>query len=658
MSLSVIQRILVGFGGLLILLLVVAAVAFTGLEKVEGGLDKVTGNVAKVNKTSNQLNQYLAKADTTVLQYLLSRSPNSLSKLKASFEETKKNIHSLSLKIVDQAKEYPRMLPVLDKSREEAEAFYQYTDMAFKNHEKMLQLQAKIPDGKFDLKDDLSYLIDNLNMIKSDNTGTQKGFAAAYLVDQFESLKVSINDYFDSSKLKNMLELKNTMAKTLSSMGNNLTYLDDADTSESIKQISQEVLGKDSVIENYYQFVSLDQESESIANKLVENMGVISALAKETVEMTEVLREQAKDEASQAARLSKLVMGIAVLISVLIAIVITLWVSRSIRKPLGIVMSVLGKIADGDFTQRSQVTSKDEFGELSRWVNQLVIKLQSVMQDIDKSASDVSSSAEKNVHLASETKTLMSSQSDKTTSIATAMTEMAATVQEVAKNAEVTMNQVQQADQLAEESRNKMGSNVQKVEKLVEQLEESTLVVNELNSHSQNIGKILQVIQEIAEQTNLLALNAAIEAARAGEQGRGFAVVADEVRSLATRTHDSTEEIQNVINLLQDGVSKTVTSMERSRESAYSSVEETRAVGEALNTLQTRMVDIRDLSTQIATAAEQQSLVAQDINESVHEISVMSGEATQSADLSEKDSELLFDLSSNQKQLLAQFKIV
>lgn len=658
MSLSVIQRILVGFGGLLILLLVIAAVAFTGLEKVEGGLDKVTGNVAKVNKTSNQLNQYLAKADTTVLQYLLSRSPSSLSKLKASFEETKKTMNALSLKIVDQAKEYPSMAPVLDKSREESEAFYQYTDMAFKNHERMLQLQAKIPDGKFDLKDDLSYLIDNLNMIKSDHQGTQKGFAAAYLVDQFESLKVSINDYFDSSKLKDMLDLKNTMAKTLSSMGNNLTYLDDADISESVKQISQEVLGKDSVIENYYQFVSLDQESENIANKLVDNMGVISALAKETVEMTEALREQAKDEASQAARLSKLVMGIVVLISVLIAIVITLWVSRSIRKPLGVVMSVLGKIADGDFTQRSHVTSKDEFGELSRWVNQLVIKLQRVMQDIDKSASDVSSSAEKNVQLASETKTLMSSQSDKTSSIATAMTEMAATVQEVAKNAEVTMNQVQQADQLAEESRNKMGLNVQKVEKLVEQLEESTRVVNELNDHSQNIGKILQVIQEIAEQTNLLALNAAIEAARAGEQGRGFAVVADEVRSLATRTHDSTEEIQNVIDLLQGGVSKTVASMELSRESAYSSVEETRAVGEALNTLQTRMVDIRDLSTQIATAAEQQSLVAQDINESVHEISIMSGEATQSADLSEKDSELLFDLSSNQKQLLAQFKIV
>ncbi|MBJ7556707.1 methyl-accepting chemotaxis protein [Marinomonas spartinae] len=658
MSLSVVQRILVGFGGLLALLLIVAAAGFIGLEKVESGLEKATGNIANINKISNQINQNLAKADTTVLQYLLSRSPDTLKRLKVSFEESKKKIQTLFTNTSEQVQDYPKLAKILEKSKAEVTAFYQFTDMAFKNHERMLQLQAKIPDGKFDLKDDLSYLIDNLNRIKKNHPNEQKGFAASYLVDQFESLKATMSDYFDSTNLKDMLGLKQTMAQNFSSMGQNLTYLADSDTNDSVKQVKQEVLGDNSVVDNYYNFISLDQQSESIASKLVDKMDAISGLSKQTVEMTELLREEAKNSAKQAAYFSKVFMAIVVLVSVLIAVLITLWVSRSIRKPLASVMLVLGKITDGDFTQRCQVSSKDEFGELSGWVNQLVTKLQSVMQDVNKASNDVADSAERNVRLAGETKTLMNTQSDRSSSIATAMTEMLATVQDVAKNAEITLNQVQEVDTLAVESRSKMSSNIHEIEQLVAQLESSEGVVNELDEHSKNIGKILEVIQDIAEQTNLLALNAAIEAARAGEQGRGFAVVADEVRSLANRTHASTEEIQSVINLLQGGVSKTVAAMQESKDKAYSSVKETRTVGEALDTLQTRMVEVRDLSTQIATAAEQQSLVAQDINKSVHEISAMSEEATKSADLSEKDSEQLFDLSSNTKRLLSQFKVV
>lgn len=658
MSLSVVQRILVGFGGLLALLLIVAAAGFIGLEKVESGLEKATGNIANINKISNQINQNLAKADTTVLQYLLSRSPDTLKRLKVSFEESKKKIQTLFTNTSEQVQDYPKLAKILEKSKAEVTAFYQFTDMAFKNHERMLQLQAKIPDGKFDLKDDLSYLIDNLNRIKKNHPNEQKGFAASYLVDQFESLKATMSDYFDSTNLKDMLGLKQTMAQNFSSMGQNLTYLADSDTNDSVKQVKQEVLGDNSVVDNYYNFISLDQQSESIASKLVDKMDAISGLSKQTVEMTELLREEAKNSAKQAAYFSKVFMAIVVLVSVLIAVLITLWVSRSIRKPLASVMLVLGKITDGDFTQRCQVSSKDEFGELSGWVNQLVTKLQSVMQDVNKASNDVADSAERNVRLAGETKTLMNTQSDRSSSIATAMTEMLATVQDVAKNAEITLNQVQEVDTLAVESRSKMSSNIHEIEQLVAQLESSEGVVNELDEHSKNIGKILEVIQDIAEQTNLLALNAAIEAARAGEQGRGFAVVADEVRSLANRTHASTEEIQSVINLLQGGVSKTVAAMQESKDKAYSSVKETRTVGEALDTLQTRMVEVRDLSTQIATAAEQQSLVAQDINKSVHEISAMSEEATKSADLSEKDSEQLFDLSSNTKRLLSQFKVI
>lgn len=320
-------------------------------------------------------------------------------------------------------------------------------------------------------------------------------------------------------------------------------------------------------------------------------------------------------------------------------------------------MAVLAEIAKGDFTQRSQVNSKDEFGDLSRWVNDLVDNLQGLIKSINQTANQVAESAQDNVLRSGGSKKLMSSQNDQTTSVASAMTEMVATVQEVEKSTEVTFHQVQSVDQRATENRVKMEANIKEVEALVEKIEHSVAVVNQLDEYSQNIGRILEVIQGIAEQTNLLALNAAIEAARAGEQGRGFAVVADEVRTLATRTHDSTEEIQSVIGQLQKGVKETVVSMEACCNSAYTSMSETRSVGESLAALQECMQEIRDMSTQISTAAGQQSVVAQDINRSIHDISSMSEQASDSASQSELSSTDLAALAGKQKDLLSKFKV-
>ena len=291
-------------------------------------------------------------------------------------------------------------------------------------------------------------------------------------------------------------------------------------------------------------------------------------------------------------------------------------------------------------------------------MNGLVAKLQSVMAEIDQASNEVASSAGSNVRLAGDSKRLMVAQNERTTEVASSMSEMVFTVDQVAKSSEVILHQIQSVDQGTNQSRAQMDANIQKIEGLLEQIEESTAVVNQLDEHSKSIDRILDVIQDIAEQTNLLALNAAIEAARAGEQGRGFAVVADEVRTLATRTHSSTEEIQQVIAQLQLGVSKTVGSMETSRQSASSSAEEAREVGQSLVELQNNMAEIRDLSTQIATAAEEQSAVAQEIKQNVMEISEMSEKAALGADQSEKDSQGLSKLASHQKQLLSQFKIV
>ncbi|QRV22829.1 methyl-accepting chemotaxis protein [Marinomonas foliarum] len=658
MSLSVIQRILFGFGVLLLLLLMIAASGFVGISKIEDRLDVVTGEVASISSTSTALKEELSLANAAVLQYLLSKSPDALEELSERFSAHKQAFADVSNQLSEQLQEQPIMSEALESINQEVEHFFSITDVAFSNHKTMLELQASVPDEKLDLKDAIMFTGEDLGILVTDGDTSEIQFAASYMQSQIGSLQVSVNDYFDVRSLESMQDLRDSMASVITSLKDKQAYLNDDNINELINEIEFSVVSDDGVIAKQYENIRLLQESEVLAKELSDSMMIVSASVQKLLSEASVMGENAKQEASEAGSLSMLIIEVVLVISIIIAVSVALWVSRSIRQPLKEVMSVLGKIADGDFTQRSSVKTKDEFGELSRWVNGLVAKLQSVMAEIDQASNEVASSAGSNVRLAGDSKRLMVAQNERTTEVASSMSEMVSTVDQVAKSSEVILHQIQSVDQGTNQSRAKMDANIQKIEGLLEQIEESTTVVNELDEHSKSIDRILDVIQEIAEQTNLLALNAAIEAARAGEQGRGFAVVADEVRTLATRTHSSTEEIQNVIAQLQQGVTKTVGSMETSRQSASSSAEEARVVGQSLVELQSSMAEIRDLSTQIATAAEEQSAVAQEIKQNVIEISEMSEEAALGADQSEKDSEGLSKLASHQKQLLSQFKIV
>ncbi|WP_137169108.1 methyl-accepting chemotaxis protein [Marinomonas sp. FW-1] len=658
MSLSVIQRILFGFGILLLLLLMIAASGFFGINKIEDRLDVVTGNVASISSTSNALKDDLNLSNAAVLQYLLSKSPDSLESLSERFLNYKQSFNDVSEQLATQLQDLPAMRSVLEKINTEVTDFFSLTDIAFSNHKTMLQLQAVIPNEKLDLKDSILFAAEDLELLVSDGDTPEIQFAASYMHSQVESLQVTVNDYLDLRSLERMQGLRDSMASIISSLKDKQPYLKDDNINELVSEIETGVISDGGVIAKFYKNASLVQESEVLAKQLSDRMDVVNASVQELLAEASSIGETAKQEANDAASLSTLIIQAVLVISVIIAVLVAMWVSRSIRLPLKEVMSVLGKIADGDFTQRSRVKTKDEFGELSNWVNGLVAKLQTVMSEIDQASNEVAESAGSNVRLASDSKRLMSAQNERTTEVASSMSEMVSTVDQVAQSSEVILRQIQSVDERASQNREQMDTNIHKIEHLLKQIEASTTVVNELDEHSKSIDRILEVIQGIAEQTNLLALNAAIEAARAGEQGRGFAVVADEVRTLATRTHSSTEEIQTVIAQLQHGVTRTVGSMEESRQSATSSVEEARAVGASLIELQGSMAEIRDLSTQIATAAEEQSAVAQEIKQNVLEISEMSEEATLGADQTEQDSQGLSKLASHQKQLLSQFKIV
>ena len=657
MSLSVIQRILLGFAILLVLLVVVAATGFTGIKKVEQGLNTVTGDVANIVASSNKINETLLLSNATLLQHLITYPDEELSRLEEKLEQQQASFHTITDSMESLIQSYPIMLESLAEIREKTQKFYQISKQATQNHRDEIANRDQVFDEKLDLKDSVLFAIEDLTILEESGHKTDVKFAAAYMLGQIESIQFSVNDYFDQYDQESLIDLKKSMNSSLQSAKEKLSNVEDPNIDILIQELEDHILSEQGVISAYHNYLVFQEKGKHLANELSSTMTSINISTATLLEEASEVRMSALNSANSAVNWSISTAIIVILISAVIAVLVATWVSRSIKKPLSIVMNVLGKIAEGDFTLRADIKTKDEFGELSRWVNDLASKLESVIREIREASVQVAGTAQTGVVTAEQSKELMSSQNDMTTSVASAMTEMAATVHEVANSAETTLEQVQTVDVKATENRSQMDSNIQTIQTLADEIENSSKVVNELNVYSQDIGKILEVIQDIAEQTNLLALNAAIEAARAGEQGRGFAVVADEVRTLATRTHSSTEEIQKVISRLQQGVKETVSSMTLSQNSAQQSVDKAKEVGQSLHEMQEFVTGIRDLSTQIATAAEQQSAVAQEISESVHDIAKMSDEASHAADSTAQNSEGLATLAEQQNNLLSQFRV-
>jgi methyl-accepting chemotaxis protein len=329
-----------------------------------------------------------------------------------------------------------------------------------------------------------------------------------------------------------------------------------------------------------------------------------------------------------------------------------------ITVPLNEVVVRAKAIADGDLTG-DELTSKgnDELAELAVAINHMSVSLNDVIQHISSSVHRIASASEELSATSEETGTSIYEQQSQTEQVATAMNEMSATVLEVSRNIAVTAQAAQEANAETANGRKVVDDAVGGIQLLAGHLDGTADTIHQLEQDSDNINAVLDVIKSVAEQTNLLALNAAIEAARAGEQGRGFAVVADEVRTLAGRTQKSTEEINQVIEKLQAGSRNAVGAMNKSREEAQSVVEQASKAGASLSKISAAVEHINDMSTQIASAAEEQSATAEEINRNITNISEIAHETTSGAQQTIAASSDLARLSTELHEVVARFKV-
>lgn len=364
-------------------------------------------------------------------------------------------------------------------------------------------------------------------------------------------------------------------------------------------------------------------------------------------------------EAADQQTQNVLVLTMVGILVALLGLIIIALMARGIAKPLREMANMLDNMAqgEGDLTQRLTSNRQDELGQIAQGFNTFLDKLQAMIKQVVSSVQNVSDSSEHTADIAIRTSLGVNKQLSEIELVATAVHEMTATAQEVASNATQAAEATHNADVAAQHGHTTVTTTVNTISHLADEIMRAVTAVQTLEQDSKNISSILISIRSIAEQTNLLALNAAIEAARAGEQGRGFAVVADEVRNLAQKTQHATEEIQQMIEQLQAGTHTVVNVMENSQKRTTDCVLHAQQAATALDEITQAVSVINQMNIQIASAAEEQSAVADDINRNVSTIGSVAEEVATGAEEASDASAELTKLAEQQRRLINQFKV-
>jgi len=404
-------------------------------------------------------------------------------------------------------------------------------------------------------------------------------------------------------------------------------------------------------LDRYQNYLQQEQQLRQLTDQLLDQIEVLEEQGDSQVEQ---ITTQVEDQISSAMT----AIIIALLIGGVVVVIASLMVNHSVLQPLQRVVDRMRDIAagEGDLSVTLAANGRDELAQLGHWFNRFLEKLRRMVVEIASNLETLNGAAQTLAAVSEQTAQGLQQQRNATTSVATAMTEMSATVAEVAGHAADTATATHESQQQARQGSERVNHTISAIEQLAGGIGEAASVIQHLERDSDNIGGVLEVIRGVAEQTNLLALNAAIEAARAGEQGRGFAVVADEVRTLAGRTQQSTEEIRQMIEQLQGGANSAVALMNQSREQVGGVVEQARTAGSALTTLNASAQQIHQMSSHIATAAQQQAAVAEEVNRNLNDIQQVAQQSSDGVEEINRAALQLTEMANRLDRLVSQFR--
>ncbi|WP_207062258.1 methyl-accepting chemotaxis protein [Motiliproteus sp. SC1-56] len=413
----------------------------------------------------------------------------------------------------------------------------------------------------------------------------------------------------------------------------------------------------DEIVDAQRRLLTLSEASAATRRELFTVEQQIGAITEQIKAHAGSQMERAKEQAAESHSAALTELGAALALALLLASLLSWRTSASICTRLSNAVGLSKRLAKGDLTARVSVQCNDELGVLQQSLNDTGDRLRDMVNQIAAATEQLSGSSDEVAAITTQTAGNIAAQTEQLNQTSVAVNEMSATVRQVAKNATEAAQSTRHVDSEAKRGRGLVENVDQSIQELSVQIEETKGAINRLSDEITGVDSILEVITGVAEQTNLLALNAAIEAARAGEQGRGFTVVADEVRSLASRTQDSTSTIQAMIGRLKAEAAHSVESMTAGNRKAQLATELSQQANEALAEIEKAVSTIADMNTQIASASEEQSAVAEQINVSVHEIEKSAGETSAGAQQVAVATDQVAQLSDNLKTLVGHFKV-
>ena len=638
LDLNVRRKLLVGFGLVLAITLAIAWISYQALNTVLDRFAKLS-QIAEIKTLVSQARleekNFVLRMDTQHLD----RARDAIEQTLQITEQTRAGLHNpANLERISQIEEsatsYRRELTGFDQSMQHSQAAQQAMEKAarealagFASLERGLrqkavgQIQATGDSSSIETLD-LSILAVELSQKLLDSRRLEKNYVMRAAQGDADSLLAQLDAASQAGK-QLLAGLTDQAARR--------------ELESALQSLELYRAGFNAYLSAYNERVKSENDMTERARSVVAQV--------ENAYSTQL--EELRAEHSQVRQVLVGATAVALVLGLICAALII----QMIVAPLQRVVGVARKVAEGDLSSNLTVDRRDEIGQLMQAMQAMTESLRGLLSKLSGGIEQLATATEEMSAVTEQTSVGVSQQKLETDQVATAMNEMTATVQDVARNAESAANSASSADIQAQQGRAVVEQTIGRIEALARSIDGSAQAIERLKQDSGNIGGVLDVIKSIAEQTNLLALNAAIEAARAGEAGRGFAVVADEVRALARRTQESTAQIEQLIGTLQTGAQGAVEVMGQSCSLADRTVEAAQLAGEALQGINAAVSSIQQMNQQIATAAEQQSAVAEEINRSVSNIRDV---ADQSATATEQTSAASADLARLGADLQAQ----
>ncbi|MCK7459617.1 methyl-accepting chemotaxis protein [Idiomarina aminovorans] len=629
MKITVAMRVIGGFAIITLLLLIISLSSLFNINSIGSSVDNLNDKAVPALNEVAAAKVDILELGSVQLETFHDEQVSQVDAHKKEFEASRSSLFS-SLKELKRLIQGTGQSDKINALEKDSQQYIDLIDRLFNQQRKYLELQtttaSQLDEIAFDIDDAAIMLLDTMDMSDNDVISRE----ANNIESSLSSLITLMYDLNKANQLDGAEVIRSEIDINIDSIrprlevldsepaGSAGTMVDDAIT--TVRNALDSLQGRGSYPDNVIRRQQLRLDAEDSLNKSQTQLNKLMTGSDNLQAAVRGIAEDTRVSVTDAISTSSWLNGIITIVSIALAVLISWYTVRSISQPLSRVNHMLNIMADGNLTERVDYNAQDEFGELASNTNKLTGNLRKLIEGIANRATQLATAAEQSSNVSDETTSSIDEQRNQIEQVATATQEMNSTASEMVDGAEQALREIQHSDDEAKRVREISDKNRSTIEGLAREIKSASGVIDQLSENSKNIGGILDVIRGIADQTNLLALNAAIEAARAGEQGRGFAVVADEVRTLASRTQESTEEIQDMIESLQNDSQRAVTVMNNGREQAELSVQQSDEAAQALQSITESVHQASDSSNHIANAAKEQSSTANDISERLESI--------------------------------------